>query len=62
MSAPKLVNVIDPRLECLEFAQKGNAWGIFKGCEGMNSVAQQANSYSTAGINFNFNTQSQKIF
>ena len=61
MSAPKLVNVIDPRLECLEFAQKGNAWGIFKGCEGMNSVAQQANSYSTAGINFNFNTQSENI-
>ena len=61
MSAPKLVNVIDPRLECLEFAQKDNSWGIFKGCEGMNTVAQQANSYSTAGINFSFNTSSENV-
>ena len=61
MSAPKLVNVLDPRLECLEFAQKENSWGVFKGCEGMNSVQQQANSYSTAGISFNFNTQSENI-
>lgn len=56
-----MVNVIDPRLECLEFAQKENSWGIFKGCEGQNSVAQQANSYSTSGVTWNFNTQSENV-
>jgi len=61
MSEPKMVNVIDPRLECLEFSQKENAWGIFKGCEGQNSVAQQANSYSTSGVTWNFNTQSENV-
>ena len=58
---PKLVNVIDPRLNCLEFAQKSNVWSVFQGTEGMNSVSQQANSYSSSGINFNFNTQSENI-
>jgi hypothetical protein len=43
-----LKNVIDPRLECLEFAQKEMEWGIFKGCEGQNTVQQQANSFSTS--------------
>jgi hypothetical protein len=61
MSEPKMVNVIDPRLECLEFAQKENSWSIFKGCEGQNSVAQQANSYSTSGVTWNFNTQSENV-
>ena len=61
MSSPKLVNVIDPRLECLEFAQKENTWGIFKGCEGQNTTQFQASSYSTAGINWNFNTQSDNV-
>jgi len=57
----KLSNVLDPRLECMEFAQKEMSWGVFKGCEGQNSVQQQANSYSTAGITFNFNTQSENV-
>ena len=61
MSAPKMMNVIDPRLECLEFAQKENVWGVFKGCEGNNLVVQQANSYSTSGVAFNFNTQSENV-
>jgi hypothetical protein len=51
-------NVVDPRLGCLEFAQKQQRWGIFTGAEGMNSVQQNASSYSTSGISFNFNTQS----
>jgi hypothetical protein len=57
----KLTNVVDPRLDCLDFVQKDNMWGVFKGCEGSNSVAQQANSYSTSGITFNFNTQSENV-
>jgi hypothetical protein len=59
--APKMMNVIDPRLECLEFSQKENVWGVFKGCEGNNTVVQQANSYSTSGVAFNFNTQSERV-
>lgn len=54
----ELKNVVDPRLDCLEFAQKQMEWGVFKGCEGSNVVQQQANSYSTSGVQWNFNTQS----
>ena len=57
----RLTNIIDPRLECLEPSQKEMEWGIFKGCEGQNSVTQQANSYSTAGVTWNFNTQSENV-
>lgn len=57
----RLTNIIDPRLECLEPSQKQMEWGIFKGCEGQNSVTQQANSYSTAGVTWNFNTQSENV-
>ena len=57
----KLTNIIDPRLECLEPSQRQMEWGIFKGCEGQNSVTQQANSYSTAGVTWNFNTQSENV-
>ena len=47
-----LKNVVDPRLDCLEFAQKEMEWGIFKGAEGQNTTQQQANSYSTSGISW----------
>ena len=57
----KCTNLLDPRLESLEPAQKQMTWGIFKGCEGQNAVQQQANSYSTAGITWNFNTQSENV-
>tara|TARA_R110000764_G_scaffold3125_2_gene13173 strand:+ start:3976 stop:5700 length:1725 start_codon:yes stop_codon:yes gene_type:complete len=57
----KCTNVIDPRLEALEFAQKKLTWGIYKGAEGSNAVQQQANSYSTSGITWNFNTQSENV-
>ena len=57
----KLSNVLDPRLECLEFAQKEMSWGVFKGCEGQNTIQQQANSYSSSGINFNFNSASENV-
>ena len=55
----ELKNVVDPRLDCLEFAQKQMEWGIFKGAEGQNTVQQQANSYSTSGVSWNFNSQSE---
>ena len=60
MSAQNFVNVIDPRLNALDFSQENNVWSIFKGASSHNTVAVQANSYSTAGINFDWNTQSEK--
>ena len=57
----KLQNILDPRLDCMEYVQKDMQWGIFKGAEGMNQVQQQANSYSSAGITWNFNTQSDNV-
>jgi len=57
----KTFNMIDPRLESLEPSQREMEWSIFKGCEGQNSVTQQANSYSTAGIVWNFNSQSENV-
>ena len=57
----RTTNLLDPRLESLEPAQKQLTWGIFKGCEGQNAVQQQANSYSTAGVTWNFNTQSENV-
>ena len=70
MSAPAMTNssrpirtanLLDPRLEALEPAQKELTWAIPKSCEGQNVVQQQANSYSTAGITWNFNTQSENV-
>ena len=57
----RTTNLLDPRLESLEPAQKQLTWGIYKGCEGQNAVQQQANSYSTAGVTWNFNTQSENV-
>ena len=57
----RCTNIIDPRLEALEPSQRVMQWGIFKGAEGQNAVQQQANSYSTAGITWNFNTQSENV-
>ena len=57
----KCINILDPRLEALEPSQKEMEWGIFKGCEGSNAVQQQANSYSTSGVTFSFNTQSENV-
>jgi hypothetical protein len=57
----KLENLLDPRLACMEYAQKEMTWSILKGAEGQNFVQQQANSYSTAGVVWNFNTQSQDV-
>ena len=69
MSAPmtnssrpiRTANLLDPRLEALEPAQKELVWAIPKAPEGNNCVQQQANSYSTAGITWNFNTQSENV-
>ena len=57
----KTANLLDPRLEALEPAQKQLIWAIPKSCEGQNVVQQQANSYSTSGITWNFNTQSENV-
>jgi hypothetical protein len=57
----KLVNVIDPRLECMSYAQNEKEWAIFKGFEGQNFIQQQANSYSNSSIVWNFNSQSENI-
>ena len=57
----KCTNIVDPRLDALEPSQKQMLWGVYKGCEGSNAVQQQANSYSTSGITWNFNTQSENV-
>ena len=57
----ELENILDPRLESMKPSQDKLKWGIFKGCENQNFVQQQANSYSTSGVNWNFNTQSETV-
>ena len=57
----KCVTQLDPRLECMQYAQKEEQWGIFKGAEGQNFVQQQSNSYSTSGVVWNFNSQSEQV-
>lgn len=57
----RTANLLDPRLEALEPAQKELIWAIPKAPEGNNTIQQQANSYSTAGITWNFNTQSENV-
>ena len=57
----KLQNVLDPRLECMSYAQNKLYWTVFKGTESSNWVHQQCNAYSSAGINWNFNTQGTNI-
>ena len=54
-------NVLDPRLEAMKYGQDKLKWGIFKGCQNQNWVQQQANSYSTAGSTWQFNTQSENV-
>lgn len=54
-------NVLDPRLEAMKYGQEKLKWGVFKGCQNQNWVQQQANSYSTAGATWNFNTQSENV-
>lgn len=57
----KLQNVLDPRLECMSYAQNKLSWTVFKGTESSNWVHQQCNAYSSAGINFNFNSQGENV-
>jgi hypothetical protein len=54
-------NVLDPRLEAMRYGQENMKWGIFKGCSNQNWQKQQANSYSSAGITWGFNTQSENV-
>lgn len=55
----ELVNLIDPRLECMDYAQQKLEWGVPKGASYSNFVQQKANSYSQSGLSFNFNTQGE---
>ncbi len=57
----KLENILDPRLNCMNYAQSRMKWAIEKNGEGVNHVQQQCNSYSSAGITWNFNTQSDNV-
>ena len=57
----RTANLLDPRLEALEPAQKELVWAIPKAPEGNTVVQQQANSYSTSGITWNFNTASENV-
>lgn len=52
-----LVNLVDSRLKCLEFAQEKLEYGVIKGASYSNFQQQKANSYSQSGISFNWNTQ-----
>lgn len=53
----KLVNVVDARMKCLQFAQEELEYGVVKGASYSNYQQQKANSYSQSGISFNWNTQ-----
>jgi hypothetical protein len=52
-----LVNIVDPRLKCLEFSQEKLEYGVVKGASYSNYQQQKANSYSQSGVSFNWNTQ-----
>jgi hypothetical protein len=51
-------NVIDPRMLCLEKYQAKLKWGVDKGFADTSFITQQADSYSSSGFTFSFNTQS----
>lgn len=57
MKPLELVNVVDPRLKCLEFSQEKLEYGVIKGASYSNYQQQKANAFSQSGISFNFNTQ-----
>jgi hypothetical protein len=52
-----LVNLLDPRLKCLEYSQEKLEYGLVKGASYSNYQQQKANSFSTSGVSFAFNTQ-----
>ena len=57
----KLENVLDPRLNAMDYVQDKIRFGVMKGTENQNVTRLQANSYSTSGINWSFNTQSENV-
>ncbi len=56
-----LENVLDPRLECMGYAQNQLKFGVQKSAEYSNWIQQQCNSYSTSGLQWNFNVEETVI-
>ena len=54
-------NLIDPRLNALKQQQAKLKWAIPQGASYTNRVAQKANSYSSSGMSWNFNSQGQNV-
>jgi len=54
-------NVLDPRLEAMKYGQQKLKWSVFKGCQNQSWSVEQANSYSTAGANWSFNTSASNV-
>lgn len=56
----RLVNSLDPRLECMLYGQKRLNYPVLKSAENVTWQAIQSNNYSTASIVWNFNTNSER--
>ena len=54
-------NLIDPRLSALQRSQDKLRWAIPMGSAFTNRTAQKANSYSTSGMAWNFNSQGSNV-
>lgn len=54
-------NLIDPRLNALKQQQDKLKYAIPQGASYTNRVAQKANSYSSSGMSWNFNSQGQNV-
>ena len=54
-------NLIDPRLNSLKQQQDKLKWAVSQGASYTNRVAQKANSYSSSGMSWNFNSQGQNV-
>lgn len=53
----ELINVVDPRLECLKFKKEKLEYAVVKGGAYSNYQQQKCNSYSNSGVTFGWNTQ-----
>tara|TARA_Y100000310_G_scaffold342068_1_gene443594 strand:- start:467 stop:2155 length:1689 start_codon:yes stop_codon:yes gene_type:complete len=54
-------NLIDPRLNALKRGQDKLEWAVPQGSAYTNRTAQKANSYSSSGMAWNFNSQGQNV-
>jgi hypothetical protein len=53
----EIENILDPRLECMSYAQRNQKWGVIKQTESQTFVNTNASSYSQSGVTWNLNTQ-----